>query len=325
MSAAIKDDDHVDGILRLQLSADEPQAGLTDRLGRTVARMRADFCRAPIIARSEKSDTMTAASVAPGAPITSLIPELDALAAAAMADWKVPGAALAVVQDGKVALLEGLWPARRRSQSAGHDRYAIPDLLDHQVVHRDRGGAAAQRRASRLDKTGARLLPEFRLHDAVATERVTVLDLLCHQSGLPRHDWVHMPGDRSPAEMLPLMRHLEPSRDIRAAWQYNNLGYNVLGLLIERVSGQSYESFIRTRLTDRLGMKVSFTLDELKPRRSGGAVHDARGHAAARHAPADPHHRGRCDQHVGRRTSPTGCGCTSARASSTASGCCRPA
>ena len=60
------------------------------------------------------------------------------------------------------------------------------------------------------------------------------------------------------------MRHLELSRDIRAAWQYNNLCYNVVGLLIERVSGQSYEAFTRTRLTDRLGMKVSFTLEDLE-------------------------------------------------------------
>src|SRR4051812_17236030 len=107
-------------------------------------------------------------------------------------------------------------------------------------------------------------IPEFRLHDAVATDRITVRDLLCHQSGLPRHDWVHMPGDRAPAEMLDLMRHLELSRDIRAAFQYNNLGYNVAGLLIERISGQSYEAFIRARLTDRLGMSVGFNLDDLE-------------------------------------------------------------
>jgi CubicO group peptidase (beta-lactamase class C family) len=44
----------------------------------------------------------------------------------------------------------------------------------------------------------------------------------------------------------------------------NNLCYNVAGLLIERVSGQSYEAFIRSRLTDRLGMTVSFTLEELQ-------------------------------------------------------------
>jgi len=58
------------------------------------------------------------------------------------------------------------------------------------------------------------------------------------------------------------MRHLELSRDIRAAWQYNNLCYNVAGLLIDRISGQSYEAFIRARLTDKLGMTVSFTLLE---------------------------------------------------------------
>ena len=107
-------------------------------------------------------------------------------------------------------------------------------------------------------------MPEFRLSDPVATERVTVRDLLSHQSGLPRHDWVHMAGDRAPAEMLDLMRHLELSRDIRTTWQYNNLCYNVAGLLIERLSGQSFEAFIRTRLTDRLGMTVSFNLDDLE-------------------------------------------------------------
>ena len=107
-------------------------------------------------------------------------------------------------------------------------------------------------------------LPEFRLQEPGAADRVTVRDLLCHQSGLPRHDWVHMPGDRTAAELLGPMRHLELSSDVRAAFQYNNLGYNVLGLLIERVSGQSYASFVRSRLTNQLGMRVSFTLEELE-------------------------------------------------------------
>jgi len=48
---------------------------------------------------------MTQSSEAPTtAPIASFVPELDHLATEAMADWKVPGVALAVVQDGKVAL-----------------------------------------------------------------------------------------------------------------------------------------------------------------------------------------------------------------------------
>ena len=35
-------------------------------------------------------------------------------------------------------------------------------------------------------------IPEFRLHDAVATDRVTVRDLLCHHSELQRYRWSHI-------------------------------------------------------------------------------------------------------------------------------------
>jgi CubicO group peptidase (beta-lactamase class C family) len=47
---------------------------------------------------------MVHSSDAQRAPIAELVPELDRLAVDVMADWKVPGAALAVVQDGKVVL-----------------------------------------------------------------------------------------------------------------------------------------------------------------------------------------------------------------------------
>jgi len=198
------------------------------------------------------------------APILEFVPELDRLAADAMADWRVPGVALAVVQDGRLALakaygqrdVEANLPVTTRTQ------FLICSITKSFTAT----GVALLHDEGRLDwtKPVRDYMPEFRLHDAVATERVTVRDLLCHQSGLPRHDWVHLPGDRTPAEMLGVMRHLELSRDIRAAWQYSNLCYNVAGLLIERLSGQSYEAFTRSRLTDKLGMTVSFTLEDLE-------------------------------------------------------------
>jgi CubicO group peptidase (beta-lactamase class C family) len=198
------------------------------------------------------------------APILEFAPELDRLAADVMADWKVPGAALAVVQDGKVALAKAY--GQRDVEANLPVTTATQFLICSITKSFTATGMALLHNEGRLDwtKPVRDYMPEFRLHDAVATERVTVRDLLCHQSGLPRHDWVHFPGDRMAAEMLGLMRHLELSRDIRAAWQYNNLCYNVAGLLIERLSGQSYEAFTRARLTDKLGMTVSFTLDDLE-------------------------------------------------------------
>ena len=197
-------------------------------------------------------------------PIASFISELDRLAAEAMADWKVPGVALAVVQDGKVALTReyGQRDVEADLPVTPATQFVICSITKSFTAT----AVALLHHEGRLDwsKPVRDYIPEFRLSDPVATERVTVRDLLCHISGLPRHDWVHFAGDRAPAEMLAPMRHLELSRDIRTAWQYSNLCYNVAGLLIERLSGQSFETFIRERLTDRLGMTVSFALDDLE-------------------------------------------------------------
>jgi CubicO group peptidase (beta-lactamase class C family) len=207
---------------------------------------------------------MVHSSDAQHAPIAELVPELDRLAVDALADWKVPGAALAVVQDGKLVLAKayGQCDVAANLPATTATQFVICSITKSFTAT----AVAILHNEGRLDwtKPVRDYIPEFRLHDPVATERITVRDLLCHQSGLPRHDWVHFPGDRTTAELLAAMWYLELSRDIRAAFQYNNLCYNVAGLLIERVSGQSYEAFIRARLTDRLGMTVSFTLDDLE-------------------------------------------------------------
>jgi CubicO group peptidase (beta-lactamase class C family) len=207
---------------------------------------------------------MTHLSEARNASIAEVIPELDRLAPDAMADWKVPGVALAVVQDRKVVLAKAY--GQRDVEANLPVTTATQFVIGSITKSFTATGVAHLHNEGRLDwtKPVRDYLPKFRLHDPVATERVTIRDLLCHQSGLPRHDWVHLPGDRAPAEMLGVMRHLELSRDIRSAYQYSNLCYNVAGLLIERLSRQPYEAFIRARLTDKLGMTVSFTLEDLE-------------------------------------------------------------
>jgi CubicO group peptidase (beta-lactamase class C family) len=198
------------------------------------------------------------------ASIAELVSELDRLAVDAMADWNVPGAALAVVKDGKLALAKGY--GQRDVAASLPVTPATQFLIGSITKSFTATGVGLLHNEGRLDwtKPVRDYIPEFRLHDPVATERLTVRDLLCHQSGLPRHDWVWLPGDRTSAELLSAMRYLEPSRDMRAAWQYNNLCYNIASVLIERFSGQTYQAFIRARLTDRLGMTVSFTLEDLE-------------------------------------------------------------
>jgi CubicO group peptidase (beta-lactamase class C family) len=205
---------------------------------------------------------MASQPVTPGEPIAPFVPDLEALIAEVMDEWKIPGLAIAVVQNGEAALVKayGLRDVEAGLPVTTDTHFMICSITKSFTST----GLALLVDEQRLDwKHPVRdYIPEFRLHDAVATDRITVRDLLCHQSGLPRHDWIHMPGDLSPAQMLAAMRYLEPSTDIRSTFQYQNLGYLVAGMVAERISGQSWTAFTRARLTDKLHMTVTFTAED---------------------------------------------------------------
>ena len=206
---------------------------------------------------------MASQSVARSESFAVFIPELERLITEAMDEWKIPGLAIAVVQNGEVALVKayGL-----RDVEAGLTATTDTQFLIGSVTKSFTStGLALLVDERRLDwkKPVRDYIPEFRLHDAVATDHITVRDVLCHHSGLPRHDWIWMPGDLSPAQMLAAMRYLEPSEDIRSTYQYLNLGYLLASIVTERVSGQSWTEFTRARLTDKLHMNVTFTVEDL--------------------------------------------------------------
>ena len=202
-------------------------------------------------------------SAASGSSIAGAVEGLDELIGKALAEWHVPGAAIAIVRGDEPPLLRAYG---QRDPQAGLAVTTATQFLICSITKSFTATALAVLADEGLidwTRPAREYLPEFSLHDAAVTERITVRDLLCHHSGLPRHDWIWMAGDLSSSGMLAAMRHLEPSRDLRDTWQYSNLGYHVAGLVLERVSGMSYGDFVRAKLTDRLHMKVSFSTEEL--------------------------------------------------------------
>jgi CubicO group peptidase (beta-lactamase class C family) len=206
---------------------------------------------------------MASQSVAHGESVAAFISDFEHLITEAMDEWKIPGLAIAVVQNGEVVLVRayGLRDVEAGLKVTTDTQFLIGSVTKSFTAT----GLALLVDERRLDwkKPVRDYIPEFRLHDAVATDRVTVRDLLCHHSGLPRHDWIWVPGDLSPTQMLAAMRYLEPSDDIRSTYQYLNLGYLVASMVAERVSGQSWTEFTRARLTDKLHMTVTFTVEDL--------------------------------------------------------------
>jgi CubicO group peptidase (beta-lactamase class C family) len=187
--------------------------------------------------------------------MSNTLPEdLDTLVREVMEEWQIPGLALAVARDGEDDCVKayGLRDVEAGLPVTGDTQFILCSVTKSFTAL----GLAMLADEGRLDWTRPvrDYLPEFRLHDAVATERVTVVDLLSHHTGLPRHDWIWMPADISRAEILSALRYLEPGKDIRTTYQYCNLGYVVAGMITERISGQTWEDFTRERIMKPLGM-----------------------------------------------------------------------
>ncbi|KAL2840324.1 beta-lactamase/transpeptidase-like protein [Aspergillus pseudodeflectus] len=114
------------------------------------------------------------------------------------------------------------------------------------------------------------ILPEFILADPYATTHLTLVDILSHRSGLPRHDQVLL-QDISIEDVVHRLKYLPLTEEVRTSWQYCNLMYVVAAHLIEKTSNQSLYEFFRENLWEPLGMHSTY-LDVAPARRDNRDV-----------------------------------------------------
>ncbi len=106
-----------------------------------------------------------------------------------------------------------------------------------------------------LDAPVRVVLPDFALADPLASATVTTRDLLTHRSGLPRHDLFWYGAQFSRDELYQRLRFLELAGPPHAQWRYNSLMFVVAGRIIETLSGESWETFVQSRILVPLGMR----------------------------------------------------------------------
>ncbi len=107
-----------------------------------------------------------------------------------------------------------------------------------------------------LDDKIARHFPDA----PAAWTDVSLFHLLTHTSGIP--SYTSLPHffaqdarrDRSPRELIALTEHMPLDFPPGSAFKYNNGGYVILGHIIERLTGQSYETYVRDNILDPLGL-----------------------------------------------------------------------
>lgn len=204
---------------------------------------------------AQQKGKATAAATAAKDPLEGLDQFIEAL----RADWKVPGVGIAIVKGEELIYAKG-FGLRNVAQN-------LPATADTLFAIGSCSKAFTATALAMLveegkldwDKPLRTYLPTFKMWDDYVTERMTPRDLVTHRSGLPRHDlmWYGAPFTRR--QMFDRLRYLEPSRGFREAYQYQNLMFMTAGVLLEEVTGQTWEEFIRERFFAPLQMSGSNT------------------------------------------------------------------
>jgi len=109
-------------------------------------------------------------------------------------------------------------------------------------------------------------LPELHFFNKDLDNTITVRDLMCHRTGLPRHDFSwYLFSTSSRDSLLQRIKYQEPTAPLRQTWQYNNFMFLVQGMIAEKMSGKSWEENIRQKFFAPLNMKTSnLSIQELE-------------------------------------------------------------
>ncbi|MEZ4587090.1 MAG: serine hydrolase domain-containing protein [Gemmatimonadales bacterium] len=237
------------------------------------------------------SAAVSLASIACAAPSTPdygpAIAELERLIPELMRAADVPGLSIALVDGPETVWLGGFGHTDRTGarpvtgqttfslQSISKTYTAIGVLL---AVESGRLG---------LDDPLVRHLPDFSIRSRFGDDeagRITIRHLLSHWAGLPHEAPVGGNFDQRPTTFE---RHVESIADawlmspVGFRYSYSNLGPDLAGYVLERLTGQPFAEYVRAALFEPLGMTAS-TFDEALARRRTDL---ARGHAGDREVP----------------------------------------
>ena len=194
----------------------------------------------------------------------ALVQYVDSVATAAVAEHRTAGVSVAVVKNGRTVLAKGYGFADLENDvpATAETVYRIGSVTKQFT------SAAIMRLVEQgkvsLDDTLQKFLPNF----PTQGNRVTVRHLLNHTSGIKSYTslgpkWQRVNRLDLATDSLVALFANEPF-DFKPGdkWLYDNSGYFLLGMIIEKVSGKPYGQYLKDELFTPLGLKSTIYCDQ---------------------------------------------------------------
>lgn len=199
---------------------------------------------------------------------------LDVYVNRALKEWKIPGLAVAVVKDGKVVIAKGYGFANMEKNEKANENTLFLIGSNTKAFTGTLVSWLAYEKKCSLDDKVVKWLPEFKMKDPWVTSQLNLTDILCHRMGMEtfQGDFMYWTSDLSRNEVTQKFGKLTPMYGFRTKWGYTNAGFLIAGECIQKISGESWESMIKTRIFDPLQMTRTVALSVNYPKQTNIAT-----------------------------------------------------
>jgi CubicO group peptidase (beta-lactamase class C family) len=191
--------------------------------------------------------------------------DLDTFINRVLKEWHAAGCAVAVVEKNKLVYAKGFGykDYSKKIPATENTQFAIGSCS--KAFTASLLGMAEKDGKLNLDKPVHEYLPELQFYNEFLTNHVTARDMMCHRTGLPRHDYSWYGATTTRDSLIYRIRYLEPSATLREKWQYNNFMFVAQGVLAERLYGNKWEALVKEKIFEPLGMTHSnFSVSDMQ-------------------------------------------------------------
>lgn len=181
-----------------------------------------------------------------------------------MAAWNIPGAAVAVVKDGKVVVSQGYGVKEQGKTEAVNEETLFQIASCSKAFTTTALAVLHVEKKISLDDSVVKFIPGFRLYDNYTTNACTVRDLVCHRIGLQtfQGDFANWGSNFTRAEIVGQLAKQKPVYGFRAAYGYCNAAYLTAGEIIPVVTGKSWDQYVHDQFFVPLKMNRTSTTYE---------------------------------------------------------------
>lgn len=225
----------------------------------TLAAMTAIGCH-DRVAKMPPAALSATVTVTSSAGLEARLSKVEAILEEQRQEQHIPGLAFAIVKDDQVVYLKafGLRDVERALPATADTLFPIGSCT--KAFTSMAVGISQDEGTLSLDDPPRKYLPYFKLADPDADARVTLRDMLSHQTGLKAYaDLAAEPAILTREEYVRAATSAKPTAKLRAAFQYSNAMFSAAGEIVGKANGSTWERVVEARIFGPLGMTSSIT------------------------------------------------------------------